>query len=257
MWWLAKHRPARTRPSSARRMPRATPPRGRRRRERGGCRVKTFKGLDAVPEGFGPSAVTIGKFDGVHRGHRAVIDRIRSIAAADDLRAVVVTFDRNPLALLAPDKCPDALVSVRQKLELLATTGRRRDRAAAVRPGARVGARDRVRRARARRHPRCQGGARRPRLPLRRARRRRRRPAHRPRRDVRLHGRGRRRRAPRGRAPRVVDVDPRAPRRGRRAARDRAARPHARPCRASSCTARSAGASSGSRPRTSRPSPRG
>ena len=85
--------------------------------------MKTFKGLDAVPEGFGPSAVTIGKFDGVHRGHRAVIDRIRSIAAVDDLRAVVVTFDRNPLALLAPDKCPDALVSVRQKLELLATTG--------------------------------------------------------------------------------------------------------------------------------------
>ncbi|KRE26192.1 bifunctional riboflavin kinase/FAD synthetase [Agromyces sp. Soil535] len=85
--------------------------------------MKTFKGLDAVPAGFGPSAVTIGKFDGVHRGHRAVIDRIRSIAASDGLRAVVVTFDRNPLALLAPDKCPDSLVSVRQKLELLATTG--------------------------------------------------------------------------------------------------------------------------------------
>ena len=85
--------------------------------------MKTFKGLAAVPEGFGPSAVTIGKFDGVHRGHRAVIDRIRSIAADDGLKAVVVTFDRNPLALLAPDKCPDSLVSVRQKLELLATTG--------------------------------------------------------------------------------------------------------------------------------------
>ena len=85
--------------------------------------MKTYKGLDAVPAGFGPSAVTIGKFDGVHRGHRAVIDRIRSIAAEGDLRAVVVTFDRNPLALLAPDKCPDSLVSVRQKLELLATTG--------------------------------------------------------------------------------------------------------------------------------------
>ncbi|MDR6904454.1 riboflavin kinase/FMN adenylyltransferase [Agromyces sp. 3263] len=85
--------------------------------------MKTYKGLDAVPAGFGPSAVTIGKFDGVHRGHRAVIDRIRAIAADGDLRAVVVTFDRNPLALLAPDKCPDSLVSVRQKLELLATTG--------------------------------------------------------------------------------------------------------------------------------------
>jgi riboflavin kinase/FMN adenylyltransferase len=106
MWWLAKHRPV------SARCP-----------ERGGCLVKTFKGLAAVPEGFGPSAVTIGKFDGVHRGHRAVIDRIRAIAARDDLRAVVVTFDRNPLELLAPEKCPDALVSVRQKLELLGSTG--------------------------------------------------------------------------------------------------------------------------------------
>nr|MDQ2699365.1 bifunctional riboflavin kinase/FAD synthetase [Actinomycetota bacterium] len=85
--------------------------------------MKTFKGLQAVPPGFGPSAVTIGKFDGVHRGHRAVIERIRSIAAADDLRSVVVTFDRNPLELLAPDKCPESLVSVRQKLELLGSTG--------------------------------------------------------------------------------------------------------------------------------------
>jgi riboflavin kinase/FMN adenylyltransferase len=85
--------------------------------------MKTFKGVDGVPAGFGPSAVTIGKFDGVHQGHRAVIDRIRSIAESDGLKAVVVTFDRNPLALLAPEKCPDSLVSVRQKLELLATTG--------------------------------------------------------------------------------------------------------------------------------------
>ncbi|RXZ68876.1 bifunctional riboflavin kinase/FAD synthetase [Agromyces albus] len=85
--------------------------------------MKTFKGVDGVPAGFGPSAVTIGKFDGVHQGHRAVIGRLRSIADADDVKAVVVTFDRNPLALLAPEKCPEALVSVRQKLELLATTG--------------------------------------------------------------------------------------------------------------------------------------
>lgn len=85
--------------------------------------MKTFKGLSAVPTGFGPSAVTIGKFDGVHQGHRAVIDRLRAIADADGVKAVVVTFDRNPLALLAPEKCPEALVSVRQKLELLATTG--------------------------------------------------------------------------------------------------------------------------------------
>ena len=50
---------------------------------RGGCRVKTFKGLAGVPAGFGPSAVTIGKFDGVHQGHRAVIGRLRAIAEAE------------------------------------------------------------------------------------------------------------------------------------------------------------------------------
>jgi riboflavin kinase/FMN adenylyltransferase len=85
--------------------------------------VRTFEGLAAVPADFGPSAVTIGKFDGVHQGHRAVISRLRQVADAGALRSVVVTFDRNPLALLAPDRCPEALVSVRQKLGLLATTG--------------------------------------------------------------------------------------------------------------------------------------
>lgn len=85
--------------------------------------MRIYKGLAGVPAGFGPSAVTIGKFDGVHQGHRAVIARLRSIAEAEGLKSAVVTFDRNPLALLAPEKCPDSLVSVRQKLELLATTG--------------------------------------------------------------------------------------------------------------------------------------
>ncbi|KQM83979.1 bifunctional riboflavin kinase/FAD synthetase [Agromyces sp. Leaf222] len=85
--------------------------------------MKTFKGVDGVPAGFGPSAVTIGKFDGVHSGHRTLIERIRTIAGERGLVTAAVTFDRNPLALLAPDKCPEPLVSVRQKLELLATTG--------------------------------------------------------------------------------------------------------------------------------------
>lgn len=85
--------------------------------------MRTFEGVAEVPAGFGPSAVTIGKFDGVHQGHRAVIAKLREVAEADGLRSVVVTFDRNPLALLAPDRCPEALMSVRQKLGLLATTG--------------------------------------------------------------------------------------------------------------------------------------
>jgi riboflavin kinase/FMN adenylyltransferase len=69
------------------------------------------------------SAVTIGKFDGVHRGHRAVLDQLTAAARDRELSPVVVTFDRHPMALFAPDKCPDSLVSDRQKLELLEESG--------------------------------------------------------------------------------------------------------------------------------------
>ena len=85
--------------------------------------MQVFDGLDAVPTGFGPSAVTIGKFDGVHPGHRAVIAELRAVAAQQNLEATVVTFDRNPLSVLAPDKCPDSLVSNAKKIELLGAAG--------------------------------------------------------------------------------------------------------------------------------------
>ena len=85
--------------------------------------MRVFEGLRAVPAGFGPSAVTIGKFDGVHPGHRAVISELKSVAAERGLVAGVVTFDRNPLSLLAPEKCPVSLVSNAQKLELLEAAG--------------------------------------------------------------------------------------------------------------------------------------
>jgi riboflavin kinase/FMN adenylyltransferase len=85
--------------------------------------MKTLYGLDAVPEDWPPSAITIGKFDGVHAGHRAVIKRLTERAEQDGLASVVVTFDRHPLALLSPAHCPPALVSTEQKLDLLAGTG--------------------------------------------------------------------------------------------------------------------------------------
>ena len=85
--------------------------------------MKVFTSVAEVPDGYGPSAVMIGKFDGVHSGHRAVIGRLREVAADRGLAATVITFDRNPLEVLAPEKCPAALVSNRQKLSLLAETG--------------------------------------------------------------------------------------------------------------------------------------
>jgi len=85
--------------------------------------VEIYRGLDEVPTGYGPSAVTIGKFDGVHTGHRMIIDTVLAQARDRGIASVAVTFDRNPLALLAPDRCPASLVSLEQKLELLASTG--------------------------------------------------------------------------------------------------------------------------------------
>ncbi|MGO1629939.1 MULTISPECIES: bifunctional riboflavin kinase/FAD synthetase [unclassified Microbacterium] len=82
-----------------------------------------FRGANEVPDGFGESIVAIGKFDGVHAGHRAIIDRMIVASAAGERRTVAVTFDRNPLAVLAPDRCPKPLVGTRQKAELLAATG--------------------------------------------------------------------------------------------------------------------------------------
>jgi riboflavin kinase/FMN adenylyltransferase len=85
--------------------------------------MRIFRSVDDIPDDFGPSAVTVGKFDGVHLGHRAVIGRLMSVAKADRLAAVVVTFDRNPMSVVAPDRCPPDLVSLEQKLELLEQTG--------------------------------------------------------------------------------------------------------------------------------------
>lgn len=82
-----------------------------------------FRDAAEVPADFGRSAVAIGKFDGVHAGHRAVIERLKADAASTGSRAVAVTFDRNPLAVLRPDRCPENVVSVERKLELLGALG--------------------------------------------------------------------------------------------------------------------------------------
>lgn len=85
--------------------------------------MQIFNSLSEVPAEFGPSVVTIGKFDGVHSGHRAVISQLRKLADARGLTPTVVTFDRNPLALLDPARCPENLLSTQQKCERLAEAG--------------------------------------------------------------------------------------------------------------------------------------
>ncbi|MFI8594725.1 bifunctional riboflavin kinase/FAD synthetase [Microbacterium sp. NPDC078428] len=82
-----------------------------------------FHDPSEVPADFGETVVAIGKFDGLHAGHRAIIERMLVDAAGTGARTVAVTFDRNPLAILAPEKCPPSLLGVTQKAALLAETG--------------------------------------------------------------------------------------------------------------------------------------
>lgn len=69
------------------------------------------------------TVVAVGKFDGVHLGHRSIIDSLLEKAQADDLTSVVFTFANNPLSLFNPEACPQPLVSPEQRLELIAKAG--------------------------------------------------------------------------------------------------------------------------------------
>ena len=69
------------------------------------------------------TVLTIGVYDGVHLGHRAVISQVRERAAQLGAKSVVVTFDRHPLSVLRPEAAPKYLANAEQKLELLEATG--------------------------------------------------------------------------------------------------------------------------------------
>lgn len=71
----------------------------------------------------GGSVVTIGNFDGVHRGHRALIDRVRGYAAQDGRSAVVLTFDPHPVRVLAPALAPPLICERDDKATLLDAAG--------------------------------------------------------------------------------------------------------------------------------------
>jgi len=76
-----------------------------------------------LPAPAGGSAVTIGAYDGVHLGHRALLAELRARAEGNGLATVVVTFDRHPAAVVRPASAPLLLCDLDQKLELLASAG--------------------------------------------------------------------------------------------------------------------------------------
>ena len=82
-----------------------------------------WQGLDDVPDGWGPCVVTIGVFDGVHRGHQRIVGQATEEAAELGLPVVVVTFDPHPDEVVRPGSHPPFLCTPRRRAELLAGLG--------------------------------------------------------------------------------------------------------------------------------------
>ena len=77
----------------------------------------------ALPPEVEGTVVTVGTFDGVHRGHRAVLREIEERGEERGLRSVLVTFDRHPLTVVRPEDAPPLLTTADEKKEILAQSG--------------------------------------------------------------------------------------------------------------------------------------
>ena len=82
-----------------------------------------FHKLEDVPADFGPTLVSVGNFDGVHRAHRHVLDEIVHRARAAGAKSVAVTFEPHPVRILQPDAALKLLTPTPEKLHLLESTG--------------------------------------------------------------------------------------------------------------------------------------
>jgi len=87
------------------------------------CPPRVFHGLEEAPEFFGPCALTIGNFDGVHEGHRRIFRRVREIAGERNLRPSVLTFDPHPTKIVAPARAPKLMTGPEQRAALMAEEG--------------------------------------------------------------------------------------------------------------------------------------
>jgi riboflavin kinase / FMN adenylyltransferase len=85
--------------------------------------MQVFHTLEDVPAGFGPTVLTVGNFDGVHRAHSHVLNDIVRRAREQGIKAVAVTFEPHPVRILRPDSGLKLLTPTPEKLRLLEATG--------------------------------------------------------------------------------------------------------------------------------------
>lgn len=86
-------------------------------------RVQRWRGLEAIPAGWGRCVATIGVFDGLHRGHQQIVARARALADQRGLPAVLVTFTPHPSEVVRPGSHPAVLTNNTRKAELAGALG--------------------------------------------------------------------------------------------------------------------------------------
>jgi riboflavin kinase / FMN adenylyltransferase len=85
--------------------------------------MRVYRSLAELPEDFGPSAVTIGNFDGVHLGHRAILRRLRPLADANGWKASALSFDPHPTKIVAPQRTPKLMTTPEQRARWMGEAG--------------------------------------------------------------------------------------------------------------------------------------
>ncbi len=85
--------------------------------------MNVYRTLAEVPADFGPSALTIGNFDGVHYGHRTILRKLVALARQEGWQPSVLTFDPHPARIVAPARAPRLLTSPERRAELMGEEG--------------------------------------------------------------------------------------------------------------------------------------
>ena len=85
--------------------------------------MQIWRSVDEVPADLGRTVVSIGNFDGVHRGHQHVFARLLETSRRLEARSVVVTFDPHPALVHRPESHPGLIMGLEDKLDALETTG--------------------------------------------------------------------------------------------------------------------------------------
>jgi riboflavin kinase/FMN adenylyltransferase len=88
-----------------------------------GSPVETFRGYGSLTRPLRNPVVAMGNFDGVHRGHQAILALVREQAAAQAGESVIFTFEPHPVKVLAPEMAPALITTYSRKLELIAECG--------------------------------------------------------------------------------------------------------------------------------------